>query len=328
MSILCALFAYVIIPDYSSNANNQNPELSLLPPLSKITMLEIKGKGRFSLLRGFRGHYKTIPFDELLKLSPDGTLQYTSIGGQVKIYQDDLLSKYQSIEDLTALTKTKYYWFGADRYGRDMLSRLILGIRISLLAGFIAVFIATVIGVIVGLFSGYFGGWIDGITMFFINSLWAFPTILFVFAIVMAFGRSLSVIFIAVGCTLWIDVARLVRGQTLKVKEEVFVRAAKSYGASAPRIIFRHILPNILGPLMVMTAANFAIAILIEAGLSYLGFGVSPPIPSLGNMLNENYGFALSGMVFMAVIPALFIMLLVLSFNFLSQSMRDVIEEQ
>lgn len=326
LSIFCSLFAYFIIPDSSNNANNQNSELSLLPPLAKVNILEIKGAGNFSLLHGFKGNYKTIPYQQLVSLSPDGTLQYESIGGQVKVYQDEILRKYKTVEALSSISKTRRYWFGADRYGRDMFSRLILGIRISLLAGFIAVFIATVIGIIVGLFSGYFGGWIDAITMFFINSLWAFPTILFVFAIVMAFGRSLSVIFIAVGCTLWIDVARLVRGQTLKVKEEVFIKAAKSYGASSLRIIFKHILPNILGPLMVLTAANFAIAILIEAGLSYLGFGVSPPIPSLGNMLNENYGFALSGMVFMAIIPALFIMLLVLSFNFLSQSLRDFLE--
>lgn len=217
----------------------------------------------------------------------------------------------------------KTFALGSDKYGRDILSRAVRGIGISLTAGMIAIVFAMLIGVIVGLLSGYIGGWFDTIVLFIINSLWAFPTILFVFAVVLAFGRSLTIIFIAVGCTLWIDVARLVRGQTLQIKAMPYIKAAKSYGSSLTTILFKHILPNIMGPLIVVLTTNFAIAILIEAGLSYLGFGVAPPTPSLGNLLNENYGYALAGMPFLAIVPALLIMLLVLSFNFVSNSLKE-----
>jgi peptide/nickel transport system permease protein len=125
---------------------------------------------------------------------------------------------------------------------------------------------------------------------------------------------------------MWVDVARLVRGQVLSLRERNYIRISRSVGTSHWGIIIKHILPNILSSLFVIGAANFAIAILIEAGLSYLGFGVQPPIPSLGNMLNENYGFALSGKIFMAIIPATVIMLLVLSFNLAGNGLRDIFD--
>ncbi len=147
-----------------------------------------------------------------------------------------------------------------------------------------------------------------------------------VFAIVLAFGRGLGIIFLAVGLTMWVDVARIVRGQVKKIKEEQFVQAAKSIGVKDFRILFKHILPNIIGPILVIGAANFATAILIEAGLSYLGFGVRPPTPSIGNMLNEHYGYAISGKPALALVPAITIMLMVLSFNLLGSGLRDVFD--
>jgi peptide/nickel transport system permease protein len=174
--------------------------------------------------------------------------------------------------------------------------------------------------------SGYFGGFIDQVVLYIINTFWSIPTILLVFAIVAGFGRSITVIFIAVGLTMWVDVARLVRGQVISLKEENFISASKSIGTSHFTILFKHILPNILSSLFVIAAANFAIAILIEAGLSYLGFGVQPPVPSLGNLLNENYGFALSGKIFMAIIPASMIMFLVLAFNLAGNGLRDIFD--
>lgn len=329
--LICAMasvFAYLLITDTTHNANNQQLESALLPPFSKQQFIEIREEGSFHWFHGYKGSLTTAPLLEVLAVDQEiGRLEYSDQLGNTQ-FLTHARFKGKNLTEITDLY-IKEHWFvcGTDRYGRDVLSRILLGIRISLLAGCIAVFIATVIGVLIGLLSGYFGGWIDKATMFVINSLWAFPTILFVFAIVMAFGRSISIIFIAVGCTLWIDVARLIRGKTKQLKEETYVKAAQSYGASAFRIAFRHILPNTLGPLLVLTAANFAIAILIEAGLSYLGFGVSPPTPSLGNMLNENYGFALSGILFLAIIPAVVIMLLVLSFNFTSQAIRNYIAQ-
>ena len=207
-----------------------------------------------------------------------------------------------------------------------MLSRLILGVRVSLMVGFIAVFISLTIGILLGAIAGYFGGRTDDLIMLLINTVWSIPTLLLVFAIVLALGRGIGIIFLAVGLTMWVDVARIVRGQVLGLKEIQFVEAAQSMGFSTWRILRRHILPNILGPVMVIAAANFATAILIEAGLSYLGFGIQPPTPSWGTMLNENYGYAIGGKPFLALVPAMAIMLMVLAFNLVGNGLRDALD--
>ena len=218
------------------------------------------------------------------------------------------------------------FYLGTDRYGRSMLSRLILGVRVSLMVGFIAVFISLTIGIFLGAIAGYFGGRTDDLIMLLINTVWSIPTLLLVFAIVLALGRGIGIIFLAVGLTMWVDVARIVRGQVLGLKEIQFVEAAQSMGFSTWRILRRHILPNILGPVMVIAAANFATAILIEAGLSYLGFGIQPPTPSWGTMLNENYGYAIGGKPFLALVPAMAIMLMVLAFNLVGNGLRDALD--
>jgi len=224
------------------------------------------------------------------------------------------------------LISKKSYLLGTDLHGRDVLSRLLLGVRISLLVGLIAVSISLTIGILLGALAGYFGGKGDDVIMLLINTVWSIPTLLLVFAIVLALGRGVGIIFLAVGLTMWVDVARIVRGQVLALKGIQFVEAAQSMGFSTMRIIVRHILPNILGPVMVIAAANFAMAILIEAGLSYLGFGIKPPTPSWGTMLNENYGYALSGKPFLALIPAFAIMLMVLAFNLVGNGIRDALD--
>ena len=221
---------------------------------------------------------------------------------------------------------TQTFYLGTDNYGRDNLSRIIIGVRISLLVGLIAVLISITIGILLGALAGYFGGGVDNFIMLIINTIWSIPTILLVFAIVLAFGKSIGIIFLAVGLTMWVDVARLVRGQVLSLKEMQFVEAAQSMGFSTSRILMRHILPNILGPVMVMAASNFATAILIESGLSYLGFGIQPPTPSWGTMLNENYGYAIGGKPFLALVPAIAIMLMVLAFNLVGNGFRDALD--
>jgi peptide/nickel transport system permease protein len=222
--------------------------------------------------------------------------------------------------------RQKHFWLGTDNFGRDNLSRLLIGVRVSLLVGLIAVLISLSVGVAIGAIAGYAGGKTDDLLLLLMNTVWSIPTILLVFAIVLAFGRGIGIIFFAVGMTMWVDVARIVRGQVLALRNTQFVEAAQSMGFGTARILMRHILPNVLGPVMVVAASNFATAILIESGLSYLGFGIQPPTPSWGTMLNENYGYAIGGKPFLALVPALAIMLMVLAFNLVGNGFRDALD--
>lgn len=221
---------------------------------------------------------------------------------------------------------TKTFWLGTDHFGRDILSRLIIGVRVSLLVGLIAVIISLTIGIFMGSIAGYYGKRTDDFIMLIINTVWSIPTLLLVFALIIALGRGFWQIFLAVGLTMWVDVARIVRGQVMSVKTIQFVEAGQSFGFSDFRIIFKHILPNILGPVMVIAAANFATAILIEAGLSYLGFGIQPPQPSWGNMLKDGYGYFISSNIYPALFPGLSIMFMVLAFNLVGNAFRDALD--
>ena len=220
----------------------------------------------------------------------------------------------------------KTYYLGTDNYGRDVLSRLMLGTRISLSVGFIAVFIALLIGVLVGATAGFFGGKIDAALTWLINVVWSIPTLLLVIAISFALGKGFWQIFIAIGLTMWVDIARVVRGQTLALKQQDFVEAGRALGFSNFRIIFKHILPNIMGTLVVLSAANFSSAILMEAGLSFLGMGVQPPIPSWGMMMKENYAYIVLDKAYLALAPGIAIMLLVLAFMLIGSALRNAME--
>ena len=174
----------------------------------------------------------------------------------------------------------KTFWVGTDKYGRDILSRLIIGTRVSLSVGLITVLISLTVGIILGSAAGYYRGRTDDIIMWLINVIWSIPTLLLVFAITLLLGKGFWQVFIAVGLTMWVNVARLVRGQVMATKELQYIEAGRALGFSNFRIIARHILPNIMGPILVIAASNFASAIVIEAGLSFLGVGVQPPQPS------------------------------------------------
>ena len=220
----------------------------------------------------------------------------------------------------------KTFWLGTDIYGRDMLSRLILGSRISLAVGLMSVIISMLLGVTIGAVAGYFGGWIDAALSWLMNILWSLPALLLVIAISFALGKGLWQIFIAVGLSMWVEVARLVRGQVLSLKQVEFVEAARSLGFNNTRIITRHILPNIIGPILVLASSNFASAILLEAGLSFLGFGAQPPMPTWGSMIKEHYGYIVMDSAFLAIMPGLAIMLLVYAFNLVTVGLRDAFD--
>ena len=173
--------------------------------------------------------------------------------------------------------------------------------------------------------AGYFKGWVDDVIMWFTNVIWSIPTLLLVFAITLVLGKGFWQVFIAVGLTMWVNVARLVRGQVLAVRELDYIKATRALGFSHSRIILKHILPNILGPVMVIATSNFASAIVIEAGLSFLGVGVQPPQPSWGLMIKENYNFIITHNPLLALAPGIAIMQLVLAFNLLGNGLRDAL---
>lgn len=224
--------------------------------------------------------------------------------------------------------KNQTFLLGTDLAGRDLLSRLMIGTRISLSVGFISVIISIVIGILLGALAGYFRGKVDEIIMWNINVVWSIPTLLLVIAITLVLGKGIFQVFIAVGLTMWVDVARIVRGQILSIREKEFVEAGRALGYKNMRIILRHILPNVMGPVIVIAASNFASAILTEAGLSFLGIGAQPPTPSWGEMINAHRGYVLVDKAYLAFIPGLAIMLLVLAFMLVGNGLRDALDSR
>ncbi len=218
------------------------------------------------------------------------------------------------------------FWLGTDRYGRDLASRLILGARISLSVGLISVFIALLLGIPLGAVAGYYGGRVDSVLQTIIQIFWSIPTFLMVIALSFVLGKGFWQVFIAVGLTAWVEVARLVRGQVLSIKQAEFVQAAEVLGYRPGRILRRHILPQVVPALIVLAASQFASAILLESGLSFLGIGAQPPMPSWGGMIRDHYAYLLTGQAHLALIPGIALASLVLAFMALGTALRDVLD--
>ncbi|MEW6380488.1 MAG: ABC transporter permease [bacterium] len=214
---------------------------------------------------------------------------------------------------------------GRDSLGRDILSRIIYGSRISVWVGFSTVTLAALLGFTFGSLAGYYGGWVDGLIMRIVDILMAFPGILLAIALMAVLGPSLNNVILTLCLIGWVSYARMVRGQILSLRETEFVLAAKALGLGPVRIIFGHILPNVLGPLTVQATFGMAGNIVAEAGLSFLGLGVQPPTPSWGAMLNEGRSVLLSN-PHLTAFPGLAIMIMVLGFNFIGDGLRDAVD--
>jgi ABC-type dipeptide/oligopeptide/nickel transport system permease subunit len=333
LALLVCIFGYIIAPDASTDGDLQTVEIQSKPLGYTQQFLKIPINNKTKEPFFTKIFFGKSSADKFLPIK-----NYTINGENILVrkYVDEDTSVIQSYsineitnnhpEKIAQQIITKKYWLGTDAFGRDMLSRIIIGTRVSMMVGMVAVIISLSIGILLGAFAGYYKGKIDAAIMWFLNVTWSIPTLLLVFAITLALGKGFWQIFIAVGLTLWVSVARLVRGQVMAVKELEYIQAARALGFKDFRIIFKHILPNIIGPVLVIAAGNFATAIIVEAGLSFLGIGVQPPQPSWGLMIKENYNLIITHNAAQALIPGFAIMLLVLAFNLLGSGLRDAVD--
>jgi ABC-type dipeptide/oligopeptide/nickel transport system permease subunit len=324
--ILISLFGYCFIPDHTSDVNTMYPDVAKKKPGFSCQYIKIKKKrdaiepNLFQKITvGWENNYDLIPIDTFWQ-SKDSII-YKPYGNDYSLG----ISKNQLFTSKSFIIE-RHSILGTDGFGRDLLSRIVIGTRVSIAVGLVAVFISVIIGLIMGLLAGYYRGKIDGLIMWLINIIWSLPTLMFIIALTMAIGKGFWQIFVAVGLTSWVELARIVRGQVFSIREIEYIQAAQILGFKDIRIIVKHILPNIWGTVIIMSVANFASAILLEAGLSFLGQGLQPPAPSLGQMIKENYGSIIFDSAHMAIFPGLMIALLVMSVNFIGNGLRDAFD--
>ena len=326
-----SVFAYLFAPDASKNANQMHLSIHSKSPGFEVEMLTIP-----SSIESHQGFLSKLFFGSE-NTDTEIPIQSYAVKDKMLTYVEYASDGLQGIEkqigldrfpnsDYKPFIENRSFIFGTDKYGRDYLSRILIGSRISFFIGFIAVFISLIVGLLMGSLAGYYGGKVDAIIMWVINVTWSIPTLLLVIAITLVLGKGFWQVFIAVGLTMWVEVARVVRGQIISAKEMQYVTAARALGYTDYRIITKHILPNIFGPLIVISAANFAAAILIESGLSFLGIGAQPPMASWGAMIKDHYNYIILGKPYLALIPGICIMLLVMAFMLVGNALRDALD--
>ncbi|HEY6872403.1 MAG TPA: oligopeptide ABC transporter permease [Geobacteraceae bacterium] len=244
----------------------------------------------------------------------------SSLAPHLTPYEPDSLDLYHVLTPPSSA-----HWFGTDDLGRDVLTRIIYGARVSLKVGFIAVGIAMVIGTVIGLVAGYYSGWVDSVLMRFVDIMICFPSFLLILAVITMREPSIWNIMVIIGLTSWMGVARLVRAEVLSIRERDYIMAARAIGASDPRIIFRHVFPNAMSPVLVSATLGVAGAILTESALSFLGIGVPPPTPSWGNILTSGKEY-LEFAWWLTLFPGLAITVTVLSYYLVGEGVRDALD--
>lgn len=307
-----ALLAPWISPDGTPDANRQEVRIRTCPPLQPIEFLVLA-----SAKDGTWGNRERIPL-----------LWHEETGGELRYVvwdqpEDTVRLEKHAAGGMQLIRRT--FWLGSDLMGRDMLSRILLGMRITLKIGVFAVLVSLLFGISLGMLAGYFGGRTDMLLTWVMQVVWSVPSIMLVIAFSLAMGRGAWQVYLAVGLTLWVDVARLVRGEVRRLREQEFVQAARVLGFGPIRIMLNHLLPNMAGPVLIMAAAQFATAILVESGLSFLGLGIQPPTPSLGMMIREHYPYILTQSAWLAIVPGLVISAMVLACNLLSTGLSDYV---
>jgi peptide/nickel transport system permease protein len=339
MLFVVCLFGYMLIPENTKDANSQRIDIKLKNPGFSMNYIALESSNTHSFSEYFFGTENpenSIWLSDSFYVSSDlffyqNKFHVWKSVPLSKILTKDEINNHQALEKIVvSKIKKRTFWLGTDSLGRDVYSRLILGARISLSVGFIAVIISLLIGVVLGMLSGYYGGWIDRAIIWIINVFWSIPTVLLSMALLVAFPSESKhqyiIVFVAVGLTMWVDTARLIRGQFMQIKQKSFVEATQSLGFSDFRIIFKHILPNTFTTLVVITSSNFATAILLESGLSYLGLGVQPPTPSWGSMMREYFAYIGSDLSYLSIFPGMCISLAVFAFNAFGNGLRDAFD--
>jgi peptide/nickel transport system permease protein/oligopeptide transport system permease protein len=242
-----------------------------------------------------------------------------------QFYGDPTAIDTTKVSEQTLLSPSAQHPFGTDKLGRDILSRTVYGARVSLIVGVVATMIAVIVGLALGAIAAYYGGWWDSIVMRTADVFFAFPYILFAITLIALMGFGMQTVFIAIGVLGWPSIARVFRSSILSVKENEYVDAARAMGASTPRILFRHIMPNAVAPIIVYATMMIGGAILTEAALSFLGVGVQPPAPTWGNMLSEARSFLFTA-PWLMLYPGLAILTTVLAFVLLGDGLRDALD--
>lgn len=332
LALLLALLGYWVMPDSTPYANNSLLELSKKPFGFQVWVLKKKRlhvpPPQSAWERFWHGSelpYEMVPLAGMPQMR-DGQVQfsvYSDISSLRPFERIPLSELYGPA--LSESMEQRTFWLGTDKVGRDVLSRLIYGTRVSIHIGFTCMAISLLLGLVLGGLSGYFGGWMDRVVLWLMAVFWSLPILMLVVAIrLLLQSDSLWATYLGVGAAMWVEVARVVRGQVLEAKEKGFVEVARTLGFSHRRIIFAHIMPGLAAPLLIVSVANFATAILTEASLSFLGLGGPAEMPSWGAMVKEGLPELMpNGRWSLLVLPCLATSLLVLSVNMLGNSLRN-----